>query len=421
MYFLTTRIQHTQNCQKIRYEQIQTRFTTRSTTLMKRLIILHIGLLLTLMLPAQSVKELQKQQRELQQQLEQTSKMLKQTKQNETATENKLNLLNNDIKTRKKLINSIQSEITGLNGEMGQLRTKRADLQQQLEECKADYARLVRETHYADIQQSPLYFLLSADNFQQLMRRIRYMQEFAEFRKEQVRQIENLQTEIDIQNNLLEQRRNDRTTALKKQKREQERLTSDERKQKNMLQSLKKKEKELLAKQKEQQKKADALNKKIEELIAKQVRSTTTLTKEQQLIAGGFEANQGRMPWPVEKGYISGYFGKHKHPVHEHVTIDNKGIYLQTVSGAAARAIYEGEVTWCAQMNGNYAVIIQHGNYRTVYSPLKSINVKQGDKVTAKQAIGTIYTDSSEDNKTELYFQLYKDRSILNPSLWLAQ
>ena len=388
---------------------------------MKRLIILHIGLMLALAMPAQSVKELQKQQRELQQQLEQTSKMLKQTKQDETATENKLNLLNNDIKTRKKLINNIQLEIKGLNGEMGQLRSKRADLQQQLETYKADYARLVRETHYADIQQSPLYFLLSADNFQQLIRRIRYMREFAAYRKEQVRQIEGLQTEIDIQNNLLEQRRDDRATALKKQKREQEKLIADEKKQKNMLQSLKKKEKDLIAKQKEQQKKADALNKQIEELIAKQVRTTTTLTKEQQLIAGGFEANQGRMPWPVEKGYISGHFGKHKHPIHEHVTIDNKGIYLQTVSGAAARAVYEGEVTWCAQMNGNYAVIIQHGNYRSVYSPLKSIKVKQGDKVTAKQAIGTIYTDASEDNKTELYFQLYKDRSIINPSLWLAQ
>jgi septal ring factor EnvC (AmiA/AmiB activator) len=247
------------------------------------------------------------------------------------------------------------------------------------------------------------------------------MQQFAAYRKEQVQKIEQLQTEIDIQNNLLKQRRDDRSVALKNQKREQEKLTSDERKQKNMLQSLKKKEKDLLAKQKEQQKKVDALNKKIEEMIAKQVRTTTTLTKEQQLIAGGFEANQGRMPWPVEKGYISGHFGKHKHPVHEHVTIDNKGIYLQTVSGANARAIYEGEVTWCAQMNGNYAVIIQHGNYRSVYSPLKSINVKQGDKVSAKQAIGTIYTDALEDNKTELYFQIYKDRSILNPSLWLAQ
>lgn len=388
---------------------------------MKRIIVIYITLLMALALPAQSVKELQKQQRELQQQLEQTQKMLKQTKQNETATVNKLNLLNNDIKTRKKLIRNIQSEISGLNNEMGQLRSKRQSLQDKLEECKQDYARLIRETHYADMQQSPLLFILSSQNFQQLTRRVRYMQEFATYRKEQVRQIEQLQTDIDIQNNLLEQRRNDRAVALKNQKREQDKLTSDERKQKNMLQSLKKKEKDLLAQQKAQQKKADALNKQIEELIAKQVRTTTTLTKEQQLIAGGFEANQGRMPWPVEKGYISGHFGKHQHPLHEHVTIDNKGIYLQTVSGAAARAVYEGEVTWCAQMNGNYAVIIQHGNYRSVYSPLKSINVKQGDKVKAKQNIGTIFTDASEDNKTELYFQIYKDRSILNPSLWLAQ
>ena len=269
--------------------------------------------------------------------------------------------------------------------------------------CKEDYARLVRETHYADMQQSPLLFLLSAKNFQQLVRRVQYMQQFAAYRKEQVKKIESLQSDIDIQNTLLEERKQNRSTALQSQKREQDKLTRDERKQK------------------EQQKKVDALNKQIEEMIAKQVRSTTTLTKEQQLIAGGFEANQGRLPWPIEKGFISGYFGKHQHPVHEHVTINNKGIYLQTVAGANARAIYEGEVSSCAQINGNYAVIVQHGNYRTVYSPLKKIYVKQGDKVKAKQAIGEIVTDTSEDNKTELYFQIYKDRSIINPGLWLAQ
>lgn len=388
---------------------------------MRKSVILYLALLLTISLCAQSVKELQKQQRELQQQLEQTSHMLKQTKQSETATVNKLNLLNNDIKTRKKLIKNIQSEITGLNTEMGQLRDKRTELQKQLEECKADYAQMIRETHYADMKQSPLLFLLSSETFQQLSRRIRYLQQFAAYRKEQVKQIESIQADIDQQNKLLEQRKDDRSAALKNQKREQDKLASDERKHQSMLKTLKKQEKDLLAKQKEQQKKANELNKQIEELISKQVRTTTTLTKEQQLIAGGFEANQGRLPWPVEKGYISGHFGKHKHPVHEHVTVDNKGIYLQTVNGANARAVYEGEVTWCSQMNGNYAVIIQHGNYRTVYSPLKSITVKQGDKVTAKQTIGIIYTDSSEDNKTELYFQLYKDRSILNPSLWLAQ
>ena len=388
---------------------------------MKLRIILYILCLLTLPVAAQNVKDLQKQQRELQQQLEQTAQMLKQTKQNETATENKLNLLNNDIKTRKKLIRNIQGEINALNGEMGTLRQKRFTLQKELEAYKEDYARLVRETHYADMQQSPLLFLLSAKNFQQLIRRVQYMQQFAAYRKEQVKKIESLQSDIDIQNTLLEERKQNRSTALQSQKREQDKLTRDERKQKDMLKSLKKQEKNLLAKQKEQQKKVDALNKQIEEMIAKQVRTTTTLTKEQQLIAGGFEANQGRLPWPVEKGFISGYFGKHQHPVHEHVTINNKGIYLQTVSGADARSIYEGEVSSCAQINGNYAVIVQHGNYRTVYSPLKKIYVKQGDKVKAKQAIGEIVTDTSEDNKTELYFQIYKDRSIINPGLWLAQ
>ena len=388
---------------------------------MKYRIIIYLLCMLAMPITAQNVKELQKQQRELQQQLEETAKMLKQTKQNETATENKLNLLNNDIKTRKKLIKNIQKEINTLNGEMTTLRQQRTALQKELEACKQDYARLIRETHYADMQQSPLLFLLSAENFQQLIRRVQYMQQFAAYRKEQVKKIESLQTNIDIQNSLLEDRKNDRSTALKSQKREQDKLTRDERKQKDMLKSLKQEEKNLLAKQKEQQKKVDALNKQIEDLIAKQVRTTTTLTKEQQLIAGGFEANQGRLPWPVEKGFISGFFGKHQHPVHEHVTVNNKGIYLQTVSGAQARAIYEGEVTSCAQINGNYAVIVQHGNYRSVYSPLKKIHVKQGDKLKPKQTIGEIATNTAEDNKTELYFQIYKDRSILNPGLWLAQ
>ena len=388
---------------------------------MKRFLIYIVCVLMALPMSAESVKELQKKQRQLQQQLEQTDKMLRQTKKTETATVNKLNLLNNYIRTRKKLIGTINSEISALDKEMGGLRQQRQTLQEELEACKQDYAKLIRETHYVDMQQSPLLFLLSAENFQQMLRRIQYMQQFASYRKEQVKKIEALQTDIDIQNDLLAQRRDDRATALKAQKREQEKLKVDERKQRQMLQNLKKQEKDLLAKQRKQQQQVDALNRKIEEMVSKQVRTTTTLTKEQKLIAGGFEANQGRLPWPVEKGYISGYFGRHQHPVHEHVMVDNKGIYLQTVQGADARAIYEGEVTWCAQMNGNYAVIVQHGNYRSVYSPLKKIYVKQGDKVKAKQAIGSIYTDASEDNKTELYFQIYKDRSILNPSLWLAQ
>ena len=372
---------------------------------------------------AESVKDLQKKQKQLQKEIEQTNKMLKQTKKDETATMNKLQLLGQNIQTQKKLINTLDNEITALNREMNQLSSTRDSLQRVLDGYKADYAQMVRQSHYARIQQSPLLFLLSSDSFQQLARRARYLQEFAHFRQEQVKRIERTQAEIDLQNELLQANKSDKQTALSSRKREQENLKRDERKQQNMLTQLKSKEKDLSKKLKQQQKKAADLNKKIDEMVRKQAEaaSKTTLTKEQQLIAGGFEANKGRLPWPVEQGMISGHFGKQQHPVYSQVTMDNKGIYLQTVAGAKARSVYKGEVTSCFMVANTYAVIIQHGNYRTVYSNLSKLNVKQGDKVEPKQIIGTIFTDPEQDQKTELYFQIYKDKNVLNPELWIAR
>ena len=386
--------------------------------------ILTLALALALAVPvwaADSVKDLQKKQRKLQEEIEQTNKMLKQTKRDENATLNKLQLIGQNIKTQKKLINTLDNEITALDREMRHLSKIRDSLQIVLERYKSDYAQMIRQSHYARMQQSPLLFLLSSDSFQQLVRRTRYLQEFAHFRQEQVRRIENTQREIDTQNELLLVNKSDKQTALNTRKREQENLKRDERKQQTMLTQLKSKEKDLSKKLKQQQKKVAELNKKIADLVKKQASSTTTLTKEQQLLAGGFEANKGRLPWPVEKGMISGHFGKQQHPVYSQVTMDNKGIYLQTTAGSKARAVYKGEVTSCFMIANTYAVIIQHGNYRTVYSNLSKLNVKQGDKVETKQAIGTIFTDPEQDQKTELYFQIYKDRDILNPELWIAQ
>ena len=374
-------------------------------------------------LAADSVKELQKKQKKLQQEIEQTNKMLNETKRSESATLNKLQLINKNIKNQKKLINTLDTEITALNREMNKLNVTRDSLQRLLEHYKNDYAQMVRQTHYARMQQSPLLFLLSSDSFQQLARRMRYLHEFAHFRQQQVRRIENTQAEIDIQNDLLQANKNDKQTALNSRKREQENLKRDERKQKNMLNQLKTKEKDLSKQLKQQQKKAAELNRKIDEMVRKETEkaSKTTLTKEQKLLAGGFEANKGRLPWPVEKGMISGHFGKQQHPLYTQVTLDNKGIYLQTTAGAKARAVYKGEVTSCFMVANTYAVIIQHGNYRTVYSNLNKLNVKQGDIVDTKQAIGTIFTDPEQDQKTELYFQIYKDRTILNPESWITK
>lgn len=387
---------------------------------MKRILIYICVCLLALNANAESVKNLQKKQQELQKQIENTNKMLNQTKKNETATVNKLQLLNKNIKTQRQLINTLGNEINALDGEMTLLGLKRDSLQALLENYKADYALLVRQSHYAQMQQSPLLFLLASDSFRQMTRRIRYMQEFAKYRQEQVERIERTQTEIDIQNTALQEHRKSKQEALQNRKRQQENLARDEKKHKSMLTQLKKQEKDLGAKLKKQQQQVAQLNRKIDEMVRKQT-TTTTLTKEQKLVAGGFEQNKGKLPWPIEKGFISGQFGKQQHPVYEHVITDNKGIYLQTTVGASARTVYKGEVTSCFLVGNTYAVIVQHGNYRTVYSNLSKLAVKQGDKVETKQKLGTIYSDPEQDNKTELYFQVYQDRTILNPSLWLCK
>lgn len=383
--------------------------------------VLVCAMLASVSINGQTLKELQAQQKKYSEELETTGKMLKQTKQNEKTTENKINLIGQDIRTRKKLINSINQEIIALDQEQTRLQGERTRLETELDSLKQDYAHLVQLTHYADLQQSPLLFLLSAEDFNQLFRRVRYMREFAAYRQQQVARIEGVKADIQIQSELIQDNRKEKDSALKTQQREQDQLARNERKQKAMLQDLKKKEKELIAKQKQQQKKIDELNKQIERAIAKQVDRKQQLTKEQELIAGGFAANKGRLPWPVAKGFISGHYGKHQHPVYENVTLNNKGVYIQTTAGSDARAVYEGEVTTCMVMGSTYAIIIQHGNYRTVYTGIQTPAVKPGDKVQAKQAIGRIASNPDDDNKTELQFQVWQDRELQNPELWLAQ
>ena len=381
-----------------------------------RFILCLVCSLVVLRLAADEVKDLQREQEQIRRELAETEQLLKETKKNETATTNKLTLLNKNIKDRKRLINGINREIQAIDHDMLRLVARRGELQVEQNRLREDYAQLIRKTHYQQRMQSPLLFILSAKNFQQLMRRMRYLRQFARYRQRQVAAIEATQADIDAQNQSLAERKTERNAALKSQQKEQEQLTRDQRKQQKMLNELKKKEKNLAAKQKKQQKRINEINKKIEDVIRKQA-TKTTLTKEQH----GFEQNKGRLPWPVEKGFISGTFGVHQHPVYEHVTVNNKGIYLQTTAGSTARAVYEGEVSSCVVLGNTYAVIVQHGNYRTVYSNLSQLKVKQGDKVKAKQALGTIYSDPDDDNKTEVYFQIYKDRQLLDPTPWLAR
>ncbi len=413
-----------------------------------RILILSL-LLLPMVLFSQSRKELERQRKNTLKQLETTTQMLKETKKSETATTNKLRIINQSIKEREALIDNIGLEIKAIDNEVDSLTEAKRLLEEELQRVKNEYAVMVRRTHIEQMNANWLTFLLSADDFSQALRRLRYLTEFSKYRQAQGEKILSLQTEIERQSNQLLADREQKEEIKNLNVKERENLTNDKRKQSQMLTQLKSKEKTLRAQQKQQQKKANELNSKIEKLIAEEIRkaeeakkkkegktgttkpadktsgtvdAASTLTKEERLVAGNFEANKGRLPWPVEKGFVSGSFGVQPHPQLEHVTINNKGLYLQTTKGSSARAVFQGEVTQCFAIPGsNNAVIVKHGNYRTVYANLTTINVKVGDKVTAKQKIGTIYSDPENDNKTELYFQLWKDRTVIDPKPWLSR
>ena len=434
-------------------------------------------------LQAQTVKELEQQRKQTLQNLELTNKLLNETKKSKTSSLNKLSIISKNINERKTLIKGMSTEIGKMDEKIGQLTEERTKLENNLKGLKADYAKLAQESHINSSLYAKIMFVLSAESFDQSYRRLRYLQEFSTYRKEQVYKIEKVKTDIIHKNDSIVTKKTDKVKVVKQKEVEAKNLTKDQQKEKIYLTDLQKKEVKLRADLKIQQKKANDLNNKIAAVIAEEIRkaeakraaaekkrladeakarqeaqktvqknesisksesktkntgksnnsNTTTasttssasvslFTKEETLTSGNFERNQGRLPWPTTNGFISGHFGIHEHPVLKHVTTNNKGIYIQTPAGSSARAVFEGVVTQRMLIPGsNNMVIIQHGNYRTVYANLTQIYVKEGDHVSAKQPIGKIYTDDESDNKTELYFQVWNGRNLQNPENWIAR
>lgn len=392
----------------------------------------------------QSIAELEEKKKQALENLAQTNKLLNETQKSKQGSVNKINLIKRNIKERKTVIQSLNGQIDALERNIGVLRTEKQQLEERLRYLKADYAKLIRETHVRRNHFSPLLFILSSDNAGQAYRRFRYLQEFSDYRKKQAFEIQRVTAQLVVKEKNLTNDVDKKERVLTEKEREAKKLESDRQQESKMLTQLQKKEKKLKDQQKKQQRQANELNNKIQKLIAAEIRkdeerrrqaanesakesgkpvpTTFEMSKDEKLIAGNFEKNKGRLPLPVEKGFISGHFGVQPHPVLSHVTTNNKGIYIQAPSGSSARAVFEGVVTQCFMVPGsNSAVIVKHGNYRTVYSNLTEIYVKEGDKVSTKQRIGKIFVDTENDNKTELYLMIYRDTSIQNPELWLAR
>ncbi|MFI3296919.1 MAG: peptidoglycan DD-metalloendopeptidase family protein [bacterium] len=408
---------------------------------MKRYIIIIIAAFYTICAPAysQTIKELEAKKKKTLNELSVTNKMLNETQKNKKGTENKLNLLNRSINQSSEYISTLNDQVSLISKDIDSIQTSKYSHEQRLEQLKSDYANSSRILYANHKYFSPILFILSSESFNQGYRRFRYLQEVANHRKKLALEISEITNTLVVQSNILIEDKIMKETLASQKSLEQQRLETQKRASSNELSSLKKKETQLKQKQKQQQAQADQLNNKIQDMIAAEIKRQEeaarkkagtssssksdpyVLSKDEKLIAGNFEANKGKLPRPIEKGFVSGKYGIQPHAVIQNVSVHNKGIYFQTPAGSDARAVFDGEVTQVFAVPGsNQSVIVKHGNYRTVYSNLKNVYVSVGDKVTTKQKIGKIYTDPEDDNKTELYFMLYKDTTLQDPSLWLA-
>ncbi|MBI9040814.1 peptidoglycan DD-metalloendopeptidase family protein [Lutibacter sp.] len=367
--------------------------------------------------------------------------LLSNTKKKESNLLSDVKDLKHKIKAREELISVISSESKELNNEIYVNQLEINKNKRDLEALKKDYADMIFKSYQSKSQNSRIMFLLSSENFFQAYKRFQYMKQYTSFRKKQGEEILIKTTKLQALTDTLKIKKDQKTALLNEKKKEQTVIEKEKKEQENLLSQVKKKEgdykKQIQKFQKEEERIDAQIDKLIRDAIAASNRkagettssttttagtsskATFTLTAEAKELASKFTSNKGSLPWPVEKGFVSTYYGKQPHPIVSSATIQSNGVRITTEAGSKARAVFEGTVLAIQVMSGNQkAVLIQHGNYITVYKNLENVYVHTGDKVSTKQEIGNIFTDRIT-GKTILGFILSKNTDTENPATWI--
>lgn len=378
---------------------------------------------------------LKKEQEELKKKIGFTEKLLESTKTNkENLTEN-IGLIERKIEYRDELLNNLDKQLSQLSMEIESMKEEIEALHLEIERQKAAYKAMLVYAYKMRSSSSSLIFILSSESFNQASKRMAYLKQLSKFRSDQILKIQTTKDKLDTELADLELKKKEKDDLMVEQKSEHSKYISDREHQKKQIESLKGKETQLqqeLAAQKKKVKDIQnalnaALNKEI--LDKKKKKDDKPLTdkeiKEVELSNKGFEADKGKLPWPVSKGEITKGYGKQAHPVHVNVYTQNNGVDITTSKGATVRAVYAGEVTSVILIPGaGKAVIIAHGDYRSIYSNLQEAYVTKGATVETKQDIG--YLLANESGTSEVHFEICKitaDGQIVhvNPTYWITQ
>jgi septal ring factor EnvC (AmiA/AmiB activator) len=366
------------------------------------------------------------------QKIEYTNKLIKINERNRKSSYNKLLLIDQKIKIRKDIINSISDEIDYLNNSIETYQEVIIGLESDLNTIKKEYEKIIYYSFLNHSKYDKMMFILASDNINTAFKRLKYFQQYSKYRKKQAEKIKLTKQEIGNKIVDLAKLKDDRNKLLSQEMDENSKLIAEKQKKNKELKLLSNKDKTLRARLREQNKIAKKLQKEIARIIEDEARKAAErlknnskdffqLTPEEKLISDNFSKNKHRLPWPTVRGIITVEFGEQPHPFLKGIKIRNDGVDISTTEGSIVRAIYDGVVSRVFVITGAHkTVIIRHGNYLSVYSNLKDVVVHQGDKVKTKQTIGVIYTDNDKDHKTVLQFQIWKDIVKLNPADWLA-
>ncbi len=374
---------------------------------------------------------LEAQKKRLQQEIVQINTLLKSSAKKRTNVLTEVEAVQLKMDRQDALIRLTNRQINRLNQEISLNLRNIEQLRTELVTLKKDYGDMVVAARKNQSTRNRLMFLLSSESFWQAYKRMAYIKQYAAYRKQHGEQIaEKTKTLQQYTNNLVAQRK-DKERLIRENRDAQKALDTVRARQNNLVQQLKRKEKSYAAQIRKKQQQQASIDREINRLIREAIAASNkkagaktrsfVLTPEAKALAASFAANKGRLPWPVAKGIVTQRFGTQRHAVVRTTTIKSNGVTLSVPAGTAARSVFEGIVLNIVQFKGsNPIVLVQHGNYITTYKNLSKVYVKKGDRLTAKQLIGEIFTNK-DTGKTTLQFSLFQNTSPQNPALWLYQ
>ena len=381
----------------------------------------------------QSKKDLENKKKQLQKEIEQTNQLLAETKKNKKLSLNQLVMLNKKISAREELIATINNQIGALNKQIKENNESINGLQKDLTKLKAEYAKMIYYAYKNQDSYSRLMFVFASADFEQAYMRLKYLQQYSEYRHKQAERIMQTKKSLNEKVQELEVKKSDQRVLLGSEETEKQSLTSEKTEKEQVFSELQQQEGKLKKELEKKKQDAKKLEQAIQRVIEKELEKAQAqaakenkpkpaklvLTPESQILSNSFASNKSKLPWPVAKGVISEHFGVHPHPLMKDIDINNNGVDITTNSGALARAVFDGEVKAVVNMPGaGQFILLRHGEFLTIYSNLKDVYVKVGDKVTTKQNIGSVLFDE-DDSKTVMHFEVWKGQSKLDPEGWL--